>query len=91
MSIRTEKALKTAYAEQYSKGDVYSVDSPVFTGYKMADSTQSIVTGTMPGENVTVTVVYKKTAVSPNNPNNPGNNTTPAVVFTWIGQIGTDG
>jgi uncharacterized repeat protein (TIGR02543 family) len=74
------KALKTAYAEQYSKGDVYSVDSPVFTGYKMADSTQSIVTGTMPGENVTVTVVYKKTAVSPNNPNNPGNNTTPAVV-----------
>jgi uncharacterized repeat protein (TIGR02543 family) len=71
------KTVADAYANKFNQNDPYSVDSPIITGYELVDSTQATVAGSMPGQNLTVTVVYKKTAVDPQNPKNPKNPTTP--------------
>ena len=69
------KTVADAYANQFNQNDPYSVDSPIITGYELVDSTQATVAGSMPGQNLTVTVVYKKTSTEPQNPKTP---TTPA-------------
>ena len=44
--------------------DTYSIDSPNVAGYRLVDSDQSVISGTMPAEDVTVNVYYRKTLLS---------------------------
>ena len=69
--------LSDSYTDSLESGTAYSQASPVISGYTLKDSTQETVAGTMPNEDVTVTVVYTKTAVTPNDPKEP---TTPGTV-----------
>ena len=51
---------ETAYQErvyQLYEGDIYNVESPVIKGYS---ASMKIVSGTMPGHDVQVTVIYRK-------------------------------
>ena len=45
--------------EEYEYKEAYSQLSPVVTGYTLADADQATVSGNMPDNDVTVTVVYK--------------------------------
>ena len=74
--------LADSYTDSLGSGTAYSQASPVISGYELVDSTQATIAGTMPNENVTVTVVYKKTAVTPNDPNKPNDPTTPTTPGT---------
>ena len=75
--------LAESYTGLIEPGTTYSQDSPVITDYSLKDSAQATVAGTMPKDNVTIDVVYIKTAVTPNDPNEPNDQaetTTPVTV-----------
>lgn len=71
-----------SYTDSLDSGAAYSQASPVISGYKLSNSAQETVAGTMPAEDVTVSVVYTKTAVTPNDPKNPKDPTSPTTPGT---------
>ena len=60
-------AAKT-YTATYQKGKTYSVTSPVLDGYT---ASEKVVKGTMPGNDVLVTVIYTGTAGPAPEPDTP--------------------
>ncbi len=70
------KELAESHMDLLSKGEAYKVDSPKIKGYKLKDTDDAVIKGTMPGRNLTIEVVYIKkstgggsgTIDSPNKP-----------------------
>ena len=60
-------AAKT-YTATYQKGKTYSVTSPVLDGYT---ASEKVVKGTMPGNDLTVTVTYTRSSVPTPDPDTP--------------------
>ena len=62
------KTASKTYTATYQKGKTYSVTSPVIDGYTASEKT---VKGTMPAENVTLTVTYTRNAEPTADPDTP--------------------
>ena len=55
------KVLHESYGPvDVAQGSTYSVESPVVSGYEISNEANRVVSGTMPGQNVELTVLYRK-------------------------------
>ena len=55
--------MASTHTETLNVNNTYSVESPTVKGYVLADESQSVISGTMPAKDVTVTVIYHKVEV----------------------------
>ena len=78
------KELAESHMDLLSKGEAYKVDSPKIKGYKLKDKEDAVIEGTMPGNNLTIEVVYikKSTGGSSGTIDSPNKPTTKAPALT---------
>ncbi len=78
------KELAESHMDLLAKGEAYKVDSPKIKGYKLKDKEDAVIEGTMPGNNLTIEVVYikKSTGGSSGTIDSPNKPTTKAPALT---------